>query len=255
MTGPESVRVREAGPVAWITLDRPPLNILDIPLMRELGRVVGELAEAKSILALEGAGPRGFSAGADVRDHTPERVGEMLEAFHGVFRRLWQADTITVAAVRGKCLGGGCELATFCDFVLAEESAEFGQPEIRLGCFPPVAMVTFPRLVGPRAALDLILTGRTIHAAEALALGLITRVVPDGELDRAARTLVEELSRLSPAVLRMTRRLLRGRIGLDFESALAETEAFYLAELMKTEDAREGIQAFLEKRQPAWRGR
>jgi cyclohexa-1,5-dienecarbonyl-CoA hydratase len=255
MPGPESVRVREEGVAAWVTLDRPPLNILDSALMRELGRVVGELAEARSFLVFEGAGPRGFSAGADVRDHTPERVGEMLEAFHGVFRRLWRADAITIAAVHGKCLGGGCELATFCDFVLAGESAEFGQPEIKLGCFPPVAMVTFPRLAGPRAALDLILTGRTIRAPEAQSLGLVTRVVAEEELEGAVRALLGELSRLSPAVLRLTRRLLRERVGADFEHALAETEAFYLAELMKTEDAREGIQAFLEKRQPVWRGR
>ncbi len=255
MPGPKSVRVREEGRVGWITLDRPPLNILDIEMMRELGCAVGELAGSKSLLVFEGAGPRGFSAGADVRDHTPERVGEMLAAFHGIFRCLWRAGAITIAAVRGKCLGGGCELASFCDFVLAGQSAEFGQPEIKLGCFPPVAMETFPRLAGPRAALDLILTGRTIGAAEAQSLGLVTRVVPDDEVDRAARALVEELLRLSPAVLRLTRQLLRERVGLDFERALADTEAFYLAELMKTEDAREGIQAFLEKRPPAWRGR
>ncbi len=255
MPGPESVRVREKGPGAWITLDRPPLNILDIALMRELGRAVDELAKTKNFLVFEGAGPRGFSAGADVREHTPERVAEMLEAFHGVFRRLWRADAITIAAVRGKCLGGGSELATFCDFVLAGESAEFGQPEIKLGCFPPVAMVTFPRLAGPRAAIDLILTGRTVGAREAESLGLVTRVVADDALEGAVEALVAELARLSPAVLRLTRRLLRARVGLDFEQALAETEAFYLAELMQTDDAREGIQAFLEKRQPAWHGR
>jgi cyclohexa-1,5-dienecarbonyl-CoA hydratase len=255
MAGGEYVRVRGEGSVGWITLDRPPLNILDIALMRELARVVGELLEEKTILVFSGAGPRAFSAGADVRDHTPERVREMLEAFHGIFRRLWAADAVTIAAVRGKCLGGGCELATFCDFVLAAASAEFGQPEIKLGCFPPVAMVTFPRLAGPRAALDLILTGRTLPAHEAHALGLVTRVVPEQDLDGAVAGLVEELGRLSPAVLRLTRRLLRERVGMDFDRALAETEAFYLAELMRTEDAREGIQAFLEKRPPAWRGR
>jgi cyclohexa-1,5-dienecarbonyl-CoA hydratase len=255
MAAGEYIRARGEGPVGWITLDRPPLNILDIPMMRELARVVGELLEEKTIVVFAGAGPRGFSAGADVRDHTPDRVREMLEAFHGIFRRLWSADGVTIAAVRGKCLGGGCELATFCDFVLATPSAEFGQPEIKLGCFPPVAMVTFPRLVGPRAALDLILTGRTLEAPEAHALGLVTRVVPEDELDGAVAGLVEELARLSPAVLRMTHRLLRERVGMDFDRALAETEAFYLAELMKTEDAREGIQAFLEKRPPAWRGR
>jgi len=255
MSRGECVRVREEGSVGWITLDRPPINILDIALLRELDAAVAALLESKSVLVFEGAGQRGFSAGADVRDHAPERVAEMLAAFHGIFRRLASAEAITIAAVRGKCLGGGCELATFCDFVVAAASAEFGQPEIKLGCFPPVALVTFPRLIGPRAALDLILTGRIIPAAEARELGLATSVVPDDGFDRAVAALIEQLLRLSPAVLRLTRRLLRERMGWDFDRALAETEAAYLAELMKLEDAREGIQAFLEKRAPAWRGR
>ncbi len=251
----ETVHVRREERVAWITLDRPPLNVMDIPLLHELGRHLHQLTPACDIIVFQGAGPKGFSAGVEVRDHTPDRVGEMLAAFHGVFRQLWRADCLSIAAVHGHCLGGGAELATFCDFVIAAESATFGQPEIQLGCFPPLALVTYPALVGPRVALDLILGGRTIGAREAQQVGLVTQVVPDGELEAAAQKLVSELNEKSHLVLRMTRRALWHRSGFDFEKSLHEAEELYLKELMRTHDANEGIRAFLEKRVPVWQGR
>jgi cyclohexa-1,5-dienecarbonyl-CoA hydratase len=243
------------GGVGWITLDRPPLNILNIAMMRELGAAVERLAARCDLLVFQGAGPKGFSAGADVGDHSPERVGEMLEAFHAVFRRLWTADCVTIASVHGWCLGGGCELASFCDFVVAAESAVFGQPEIKLGAVPPVAMILLPRLVGPRAAWDMILTGRNVPAGEAEKLGLVTRLVADEAHEESVLALIGELEKLSPAVLRMTRRQLWARSGLDFERELGEAERFYLDRLMRSSDAAEGIRAFLEKRAPAWTGR
>jgi cyclohexa-1,5-dienecarbonyl-CoA hydratase len=255
MSADETIHIRSEGETAWVTLDRPPLNVLDIAMMHELGGALQLLLPRCNVLIFQGAGLKSFSAGAEVRDHTPERVREMLGAFHSVFRQLARSDCLTIAAVHGHCLGGGMELATFCDFVLATESAKFGQPEIKLGCFPPVAMVTLPRLVGPRSALELILTGRTISAQEARQIGLVTRLVPDGELEQAVNALLTELRGLSPAVLRMTRRALRQRDAGEFEASLAEVEDLYLNELMKSEDAREGIQAFLEKRVPVWTGR
>jgi cyclohexa-1,5-dienecarbonyl-CoA hydratase len=251
----ETIRARREGRTAWITLDRPPLNVLDLTTMHALTRHVHELTAQCDYLIFEGAGPKGFSAGVEVADHVPGRVDEMLHTFHGIFRQLWRADCVTIAAVHGYCLGGGCELATFCDFVVATESAQFGQPEIKLGCFPPVAMVTFPVLVGPRAAAELILTGRKVSAREAQALGLVTRVVPDDALAASVDALLEELHALSPAVVRMTRRALWQRAGFDFERGLHEVEEIYLHELMKTHDAQEGIRAFLEKRAPIWQGR
>jgi len=255
MSASETIHVQREGSAARVTLDRPPLNVLDIPMMRALGRALGPLVSACDFVVFQGAGPKGFSAGAEVRDHTPDRVAEMLEAFHAIFRRLWDADCLTLAAVHGHCLGGGCELATFCDFVVATESAQFGQPEIKLGCFPPVAMVMLPQLIGPRAALDLILTGRTVTAQEAQQLGLVTRVVGHDQLATEVDALLAELRSRSSAVLRVTRRALRRRMGLDFDNSLREVEQLYLNQLMKTEDAQEGIRAFLEKRAPAWRGR
>lgn len=255
MSERETIHVHTEGATAWVALDRPPLNVLDIPMMRALGRALTRPAAECDFVVFQGAGPKGFSAGAEVREHTPDRVADMLAAFHDIFRQLGRANCLTIAAVHGHCLGGGMELATFCDFVLAAESAQFAQPEIKLGCFPPVALVTLPRLVGLRAALDLILTGRAISAREAHELGLVTRVVADDALAQAVDTLLGELRRLSPAVLRMSRRALRGQQQDEFEQQLAAVEQIYLGELMKTEDAQEGVRAFLEKRVPAWRGR
>jgi cyclohexa-1,5-dienecarbonyl-CoA hydratase len=254
-THTETIQLRIEHRTAWITLDRPPLNILDIAMMESLDAALERALPKSDFVVFQGAGVKAFCAGADVADHTPKRVEKMLSAFHGVFRRLAGADCLTIAAVHGYCLGGGMELAAFCDFVLATESTQFGQPEIKLGCFPPVAMVTLPRLIGMQAAAHLILTGHQISATEAHRLGLATRVVPDHELAAAVETLLEEIRTLSPRVLHLTRKTLRRIHEADFLKQLEEVEQFYLSELMQTHDAQEGIRAFLEKRKPVWKGK
>jgi cyclohexa-1,5-dienecarbonyl-CoA hydratase len=254
-THAETIQLRSEHRTAWITLDRAPLNILDIAMMESLDAALERALPKSDFVIFQGAGVKAFCAGADVADHTPRRVEKMLSAFHGVFRRLAGADCLTIAAVHGYCLGGGMELATFCDFVLATESAQFGQPEIKLGCFPPVAMATLPRLIGMRAAAHLILTGHQISATEAHRLGLVTRVVPDHELAATVETLLEEIRTLSPGVLHLTRKTLRQIHEEDFLKQLEEVERIYLSELMQTHDAQEGIRAFLEKRKPVWKGK
>jgi cyclohexa-1,5-dienecarbonyl-CoA hydratase len=249
----ETIQLRIERRTAWITLNREPLNILDIRMMEALDAALQRALPESDFVIFQGAGPKGFSAGAEIADHTPERIGKMLSAFHAVFRRLSKTDCLKIAAVHGSCLGGGMELATFCDFVIATESAQFGQPEIKLGCFPPVAMVTLPHLVGMRAAADLILTGRKISAAEAQHLGLITRVVPDSELRDALGNLLEELRGLSPSVLQLTRKTLWNLHSTDFAEQLEEVERVYLSVLMKTHDPQEGIRAFMQKRKPVWK--
>jgi cyclohexa-1,5-dienecarbonyl-CoA hydratase len=251
----ETVHTRIEGRTAWLTLDRPPLNILDMAMMRELDAAIERALPRCDFLVLQGAGPKGFSAGAEVADHIPERVGEMLAAFHAVFRRLARADCVTIAGAHGVCLGGGMELATFCDFVVATADAKFGQPEIKLGCFPPIALLTLPEFCGMRTAMDLILTGRTVEAREAQHLGLVSRIAPEGQLAPAVAALLEELHGLSPAVLRLTRRTLWRLHAEEFERRLDEVERIYLNELMQTKDAREGIRAFLEKRPAVWQNR
>jgi cyclohexa-1,5-dienecarbonyl-CoA hydratase len=250
-----TIRFESKGRAAWIWLARAPLNILNIAMMRELGEAIDAAAPHHDVLVFQGAGPKGFSAGADVGDHTPERVADMLNAFHGVFRRLWRANCLTVAAVHGWCLGGGCELAMFCDFLVATQSAVFGQPEIKLGAMPPIATVLLPRIVGPRAAADIILTGRNIPAPEAATLGLVTRLAPDEGLDADVQALVHELGALSPLILSMTRNELRRHVNMNFEQELSDVEAFYLEHLIRTSDATEGLRAFMEKRAPVWTGR
>lgn len=253
-TATSMITVQQHGRTARIILNRPPLNVMNIEMLRTMGQAVGELIPKSDILVFQAEG-RAFSVGVEVQEHVPEKVPEMLAVFHSVFRQLAKAHCLTIAAVQGHCLGGGMELATFCDFVVAEETASFAQPEIKLGCFPPVAMVTLPALAGPRAALDLILTGRTIKAPEALAMGIVSRIAPAGGLAKVVAQLLAELDALSASALRITRHGLRLRVGNDFETQLAAMERLYLDELMKTEDAHEGIRAFMEKRTPVWRGR
>ena len=250
-----SVQLQIENRVARLTLNRPPLNILDIAMMSELDGALKQAIPRSDFLVFQGAGPKGFSAGAEIADHEPKRVAKMLKAFHAIFRRLAATDCITLAAVHGVCLGGGMELATFCDFLIATGSAQFGQPEIKVGCFPPVAMLTLPELLGMRAATDLILTGRQFGAPEAQLLGLVARVVPDDKLEEATSELLKDLQSLSPAVLRLTRRTLWRAHAADFSKRLTAMERLYLSKLAKMSDAREGIRAFQEKRLPSWQGR
>jgi cyclohexa-1,5-dienecarbonyl-CoA hydratase len=251
----DTIQLRIEHRTAWITLDRPPLNVLDTAMMEYLDAALERALPQSDFVIFQGAGTKAFCAGADVSDHTKERVRKMLRAFHRVFRRLAGADCLTIAAVHGHCLGGGMELVTFCDFVLAAESAQFGQPEIKLGCYPPVAMVMLPRRIGMQAAAHLILTGHQISATEGHRLGLVTRVVPDRELRVAVEALLGELRALSPSVLHLTRKTLARLHSADFLEQLGEAERVYLSELMQTHDSQEGVRAFLEKRKPVWKGK
>jgi len=247
----------EATGTAFITLNRPPLNIVDIEGFTRLGDALEEAvgASGATIVVIRAAGEKAFCAGASVADHTPEKVRGMLEAFHRVARYLCGIEAVSIAAVRGAALGGGFELALCCDLIVASETATLGQPEINVGCFPPVAAAILPGLVGRQRAADVILTGRKISAFEALSMGIVSRVVPPEELDPALAALLTELQAKSRSVLRMTARALRKAHPSDFAADLARMERLYLEELMKLEDAREGIRAFMEKRKPVWSGR
>lgn len=250
---PSSIQLVAGGPVARLILARPPLNVIDVPMAREILAALERLGApgpAPRILQFEAAaGCRAFSAGVDIGEHLPERIAGMLGNFHAIFRQLAGAPYLTLAVVRDLALGGGAELACFCDAVLAAETAEFGFPEIQVGSFPPVGAVILPPLVGLRRAQDWILSGRRIAAAEAAATGLISRSVPAAGLEAAAAACRAQWLALSPQVLPLARRALRGE---HFSEALAAMEDIYRRELPKLEDAREGVRAFLEKRPPAW---
>jgi cyclohexa-1,5-dienecarbonyl-CoA hydratase len=245
------VRLERDGVLARITLDRPPLNVLDLAMTHELADALDEAAGA-SVLLLTGAG-RAFCAGVDVADHIGERARPMLAGFHAVIRKMLAFEGPVLAAVNGAALGGGCELLLAADVVIAREDARLGQPEIRLGVFPPVAVALLPGLAGRQRALDLILSGRTLPATEALGLGLVNRVVPADRLQEEAAAYAHGLAALSPAVLRLTKRAVTGAALAAAIAAIDAAEQTYLAELMKLEDANEGLVAFLEKRAPVWR--
>jgi cyclohexa-1,5-dienecarbonyl-CoA hydratase len=254
MTG-EFLRLERPGDgVARLVLDRTPLNVLHIPMLKELDQALTDLsAEAElKLLVLTGEG-KAFCAGVDVADHTAERVEFMIQAFHGVIRKLLLLEVPVVAAVNGAALGGGCELLLACDLAIASEKAKIGQPEIRLGVFPPVAAALLPRLIGRQRALDLVLTGRVIGPAEAREMGLVGRVVPVEGFDEAVDEYVGSLSSLSRPVLRLTKSVTLEGMELPAAQALERAEAAYLNELMRLEDPHEGLAAFMEKREPVWK--
>jgi cyclohexa-1,5-dienecarbonyl-CoA hydratase len=251
-----SIGVDAGGDVARITLDRPPLNVLDIAMMRECNRALEELAsnDAVKLLVIDHQG-KAFSVGVDIKDHTPDKVESMLEVFHRMFRLLESLAMPTLALVDGAALGGGCELATFCDMILASDRARFGQPEIQIGVFPPVAALVLPRWIGRNRALELLLTGDVIDAEEAWRLGLVNKVFPAGEFRSQADAFIARLTSLSSPVLRLTKNAADRGKRTGFDAGIAGIEKVYLEELMQTEDAHEGLAAFLEKRQPQWKNR
>lgn len=248
------IAIEKRNRTAYVTLERPPLNVLDLPLLGELKEVLLGLKTDADIhlLVLRGGGERAFSAGVDVRDHTREKVPEMLEAVHGVIRTLFDLPQVAIACVRGVCLGGGCELATSCDMIVASEDSSFATPEIYVGCYPPVALVRFPALIGYQRAAEMILTGRRFSAQEALAMGLVNRVLPADRLEQGLESFLEELRGKSGAVLRVAVKGLRELSLRTFNDSLKRSEELYIKDLLRTEDVEEGVRAFLEKRKPRW---
>ncbi len=240
--------------IATVVLDRPPLNVLNIPMIEELGTALEPLASDQGVLAIVlRASGKVFSAGVDVADHTAGKVEGMLRTFHGIFRMLWSTDAVTIAAVSGSALGGGCELACACDVVLASAKAKFAQPEVRVGVFPPVAACLLPWRIGAGRAVEFNACGETIDAAEAHRIGLVTRVFPAEEFGAKVDSYLAALGALSRPVVRMAKRATAGPSRRAMLEHLNEAERLYLDELMKVGDAHEGLAAFLEKRAPAWR--
>jgi len=243
-------------PVAHIRLQNPPLNVIDLPMMDELASALADIETlpAVTVLILSGS-QKAFSVGVDVAAHTPDKVEQMLGKFHAVIRALVASKKVSIAAVHGHCLGGGAELAMVCDLVYTSELATWGFPEIKLGCFPPVAATALAALVGQKHAADLVLTGRSITGKEAANIGLANAVLAEVDLQHAVQEAVQHLVDLSPAALAITKKAIYAWDSIHFDKGLARAEKIYFAELMKTEDARDGINAFLHKRAPEWKGK
>jgi cyclohexa-1,5-dienecarbonyl-CoA hydratase len=243
-------------PVGRISLKNAPLNVVDIPMMDELTSVLAKIESDPNITSILLRGEeKCFSAGVDVAAHLPDKISLMVEKFHGVIRALVASKKVSIAAVHGNCLGGGAELAMMCDIVITTDDATWGFPEIHLGCFPPVAATALSALIGQKRATDLMLTGATVLGTEAAEIGLATRAVPADKLEAAIGVTLEHLQKQSSAALAIAKKAIYSWDSMHFDKGLARAEKIYVEELMKTEDAREGIKAFLEKRNPMWQGR
>lgn len=255
MSGFANIIYEKADGVAKITINRPPLNILNVEALREIAAALDDVKGdyGVKVLVITGAGNRAFSAGVDVKDHFPERIEETLECFHRVFHLLAEIDRPIVAVVRGFAFGGGCELACACDMVVASDDAQFGQQEVNVGAIPTVATVLLPRVVGRRRALEMVLIGDAMTAEEARRIGLVNWTFPAAELDEAVNRLINKLKEKSSAVLRLIKASVYQGLDKGFVEALNGVTDIYLNRLMKTEDAVEGLRAFLEKRKPIWR--
>lgn len=243
----------EDGAIWQVKLATPKANIID---GRKTELLTGIFAEARDdgglkAVILEGEGPH-FSFGASVEEHLPAQVKEMLRGFHGLFKAMLDSAVVTLAAVRGQCLGGGLELAAFCHRLFVAPDARLGQPEIVLGVFAPVASIALAERVGRGAAEDLCLSGRSLGAEEALAIGLADEIAEDPGAAALAYAREHLLPR-SASSLRLAVRAVRGDYAQRFRKALDEAERLYLDELMATDDAVEGLNAFLEKREPRWK--
>ncbi|HJN80647.1 MAG: enoyl-CoA hydratase-related protein [Phycisphaerales bacterium] len=241
------------GGVATVTMNLPPLNVMDNPMMAEFNTLLDGLVADDNLSAIViAAEGKAFSAGVDVSDHTEDKVGDMIERFHGIFRRLAATDAITIAAVQGAALGGGCELACFCDVVLASDRAKFGQPEVHVGVFPPVAAAILPWRVGLGKAIELVSLGGTISATEAHRIGLVNQLFPADEFNDKVAAYIDSIRGLSRPVVRMAKQATMVGMRAETLKRLEEAEKIYLDELMQLHDAHEGIAAFMEKRSPEW---
>lgn len=248
--------VRHEGPLARITFTHPPLNVFDFQMMDELTEALQALAQRPEIsVAMLSGGERGFSAGVDVAVHTPELIQTMFQKFHGLILAMVKFQKITIAEVHGVCLGGGAELAMVCDMCFSTDKAKWGFPEIALGCYPPVACTALAALAGQKRAADLIFTGRTFSGEQAAEWGLANEAHPEGELQEVIQGTLNHLYKLSPAALAHAKKAFYAWDSIHLDKGLARAEKIYVEELMKTEDAKEGVQAWLEKRKPEWKGK
>jgi cyclohexa-1,5-dienecarbonyl-CoA hydratase len=242
---------------AHITLSRPPVNVIDITMMQALLDAIRDAESRPDITTIifRGEG-KNFSAGVDIAEHTPEKIHEMLSKFHAVILAIARSQKISIAAVHGNCLGGGAELAMICDMVFTTIDATWGFPEIKLACFPPVACVALAALVGQKRATELILTGRTFTGRDAATFGLANSAAETSQqLDVLVSRCLADLKQMSAAALAVTKKAIYTWDGLHLDKGIARAEKIYLDELMVTEDVREGVAAWAEKRVPKWKGR
>jgi cyclohexa-1,5-dienecarbonyl-CoA hydratase len=252
----EFIKMRVDGSVARMTLSRPEHNLLNEAFLRELSdgiTLAGQNPEVK-LVVLDSA-CKVFCGGIDIGEYTSERVFQMLDAFHAAFSGMLDVGKPVICVVNGPAIGGGAELAAFGDLVIATPKARFAQPEISIGVFPPLASTILPFLVGPKRALEIILTGEAITAERALELGLINRLVPEAKLEQTVSEVIDRIAAHSGPVLTMAKKAILGGMGLSLRDGLKNSMNIFLNELYRLEDSQEGLRALVEKRKPNWKNR
>jgi cyclohexa-1,5-dienecarbonyl-CoA hydratase len=252
----KDIQLVVANRVARIIFARPPLNVFTIAMLKEITEAIYQIDRMNEVCAIvfsASQDSKAFSAGVSIEEHRAETAFQMLESFHEVFHALNRTSKPVMALVVGGALGGGCELVAFADIVIAAQAARFGQPEIKLGVFPPAACVMLPRVIGDKRARELILTGELFSADAARALGLVNYVVAEDELEAKAEQILNHLRQMSAPALETARRTMNETRGLSFEVALKHAEDIYLNDLMSYKDPAEGIEAFIAKRPANWK--
>lgn len=249
------LKTRSEGGIVGITLNLPPLNVLTIPMMEELITALKWAKEEPGSLVVIDAEGKAFSAGVDVADHTADKVGQMIDVFDRLFEAMSEIPKPLVAVVNGAALGGGYEIVLACDMVVASEKAKLGQPEINVGVFPPVACYLLPHLVSWPRALELLLSGEVINAVRAEQMGLVNKVIPADDFAQGVNDFLKKFLVQSPVVLALTKKAALAGLRKSFMDGLKDIDKIYLKELMPTSDAVEGLQAFMEKRRPVWKGK
>src|SRR5438477_5998890 len=252
----EFVKVQMESGVAHMTLNRPEHNLLNEAMLRELAEGIeysGSRDDVKIIL-LDSA-CKIFCGGIELGEYTSQLVFQMLDAFHAAFAAMVDVAKPVICVVNGPAIGGGAELAAFGDLVIATPKARFAQPEITIGMFPPLASTILPYLVGPKTALELVLTGEPVSAERALEMGLINRLVPEADLEKNVNDLIARITGHSGPVLTMAKKAILSGMGLSLKDGMKQSMSIFLNELYRLEDSQEGLHALVEKRKPNWKNR
>ena len=250
------VKVKIEAEVARITLDRPDHNLLNERMLAELAagiNTLGDRAEIK-LMILDSAG-KTFCGGIELGEYTQRRVFQLLDAFHGAFAAMLDTSKPLLVVVNGPAFGGGAELAALGDLVIATPKAKFAQPEIKLGVFPPLAAAVLPYILGPKQALELVLTGEAMSAERARDLGLVNWLVAEEELGKTVAEISAKVTAQSGPVLTMAKKAILGSLGLPLRDGVRNSMKVFLNELAELEDSQEGLRALVEKRAPKWKNR
>ncbi len=250
------IRYRAERAVARLTLNRPEHNLLNERMLVELAagiEMLGEHAEVK-LIVLDSA-CKAFCGGIELGEYTPRRVFQVLDAFHQAFAAMLETGKPILAVVNGPAFGGGAELAALADLVVATPKARFAQPEIKLGVFPPLSAVIMPYVIGPKLALELVLTGETMTAERARELGLVNRLVPEVQLEKTVNELIAQVTAQSGPVLTMAKKAILGGMGMPLRAGVRNSMNIFLHELCRLEDSQEGLRALIEKRAPHWKNK